>query len=286
MIHNKILDHKNKIEALYQHVKYPEAIDWWAAHYAYDELDVAISNARHLDPARQLLENSVWERIVPAEGRILDLGCGRGFFSGRLHRVMGGKVSITGMDVSSAILKLAQSEHSEIDFVQGFAEVSPFKSGTFDVVLVISTFEHVVDPRPVIEEIARILRPRGYLYLCLHRPFLDPFIFPQLARLSFRGIKSLALKFGTKNLRKAMLNDTSIGYIGTLRQLRRNLEIWLSESGFHLIESRTLLHQFEWKLYKSLVPWAVPGLIRFGRWLNRLPLSYYKNLEYWLLRKP
>jgi hypothetical protein len=42
----------------------------------------------------------------------------------------------------------------------------------------------------------------------------------------------------------------------------------------------------EWAVYKKLAPWAIPELICVGEWLNRLPFGYYKNLEYWLLRKP
>lgn len=273
------LSHKTKLEHLYQHVKFPEAIDWWAAHYAQDELDVAISNARHLDPIRQAVEDEVWRRIVPVGGEVLDLACGRGFFSQRLRNALGGTVRITGIDLSETILRVAQTEQEGMPFVLGNAEKLPFIEGVFDAILVISAFEHMENPWPIIGETYRVLKPQGYLYICMHKSFLDPFIVPGVAKEFFRLIRR-------RDRRDTSKERAHIGYRGTLRELRRDLQIWLSEAGFEWVESRALLHQLDWGVYKKVVPGAVPGLIRIGRWLNRLPLSYYKNLEYWLLRKP
>ena len=91
--HNSNRSHKTKLEALYQDVRFPEAIDWWAAHYAENEMDVAISNARHLDPCRQAIENNVWRRIVPANGMVLDLACGEGHRVGQLSIIAVGHLA-------------------------------------------------------------------------------------------------------------------------------------------------------------------------------------------------
>jgi len=273
------LAHKKRLERLYQDVKFPEAIDWWAAHNARDELDVAISNARHLDAARQAMENEVWRRIVPVGGRVLDLACGRGFFSRRLINALDGKATITGIDLSETILRAAQAEQEGIPFVLGNAEALPFPGSVFDAVLVISAVEQMEDPLPIIAEIYRVLKPQGYLYLCLHKPFLDPFVLPGAAKRSYRLIGRLARKATSRT-------HPHIGYKGTLRELRRNLRLWLSETRFEKVTSRALLHQLDWAVYKMVAPWAIPCLIRLGQRLNRLPLNYYKNLEYWLLQKP
>lgn len=270
--------HKNKLEDLYEDIKFPEAIDWWAGHNAKDELDVAISNARHLDATRQTIENKIWRRIVPVGGQVLDLACGRGFFSWRLMTELDETVKITGIDLSETILRVAKAEQKGIPFVLGNAEALPFPGGTFDAILVISAFEHMEDPLPIIEEIYRVLKPLGYLYLCLHKPFIDPFVLSGVAKRFYRLIGRLARRVTSGEY-------PLIGYKGTLRELRRNLRTWLSETGFERVESRTLLHQLDWGVYKMAAPWSVPYLIRLGQQLNRLPLNYYKNLEYWLLRK-
>lgn len=270
--------HKEAIESLYSNVRFPNAIDWWTAHYAQSDVDVAISNARHLDPTRQAIENEVWRRIVPVGGQVLDLACGRGFFSQRLRGALDGAVRIIGVDLSETILRVAQVEQEGMPLVLGNAERLPFTEGAFDVVLAISTFEHMEEPRPIIEEIYRVLKPQGYLYISLHKPFLDPFIVPSLAKRFFELVRR-------RDQRDIPSEYTHIGYKGPLRELRRNLQVWLSGAGFEWVESRALLHQLEWGVYKKVIPGAVPGLVRIGRWLNRLPFTYYKNLEYWLLRK-
>ena len=277
--------HKIKLEQLYGNVNFPEAIDWWAARFAEDEMDIAISNARHLDPVRQNIENKIWKKIVPGGGIVLDLGIGRGFFSNRLIETFGGNVNLIGLDLSEAILQQTKAAHREVSLVLGEAEKSPFRKNSFDVVMVISTFEHIEDSEPVIPEIKRILKPQGYLYLCLHKPFLDPFILPTLVKRAFELMKKMGFGTGFAGNAKPNKDIPGIGFKGPLRKLRRSLKKWLLEAGLEWVESGTLLHQLEWRLYKKLTPRAIPGLIRIGQRLNRLPFDYYKDLEYWLLRK-
>jgi ubiquinone/menaquinone biosynthesis C-methylase UbiE len=157
------LRHREKIEELYKRIRFPEAIDWWASCYAMDELDVMISNARHLDPIRKEIENEVWRRIVPSGGLVLDLACGRGFFSWRVHKALEGKARIIGVDLSETILRAAHDQYRHIDFVIGDAEQMPFKSDIFTNVLVISSLEHMENPRHAIKEIYRVLKPGGSL---------------------------------------------------------------------------------------------------------------------------
>jgi SAM-dependent methyltransferase len=278
--------HRSKIEGLYRDIRFPEAIDWWSAHYAQDERDVAISNARHLDPTRQAIENDVWQRITPANGRVLDLACGRGFFSRRLREAVARPVRVVGIDLAETILRVAQSEQGWMQVVLCTAERLPFQEDTFDVILLISAIEQMEHPESLVPELERVLRPRGHLYLCLHKPYLDPFILPVLARWSLSLAEAGYRRIRPRLPEPAQPADERVGYSGTLGDLRRNLRIWLRDAGFEWVESMALLHQFEWRLYKRFVPWAIPFLLQLGQHLNRLPLSYYKNLEYWLLRKP
>ena len=277
-------NHKNKIEALYENVRFPEALDWWSAHYAEDTLDVAISNARHLDPKRQEIENHVWRRIVPSNGRVLDLGCGRGFFCNRLMEALELKVNIIGVDISETILKVASVEQKSSSFVCCDALRLPFSQSTFDIVLLITAIEQMEEPLLILQEADRILRNNGYLYLCIHKPYIDPLIGVPIVLLRF--IRDRYNIFKSNKYPIKSKHEKFIGFKGALTELRRELKISVSNIGFELVESGALLNQMEWRIYKYINPVLIPPLIKFGSWLNRLPINYYKDLEYWLIRKP
>ena len=279
--------HKEKIERLYRDVKFPNAIDWWSSYYARDELDVLISNSRHLDGFRQSIEDKVWKRIVPEKGQVLDLACGRGFFSNRIQRVVGGNVNVIGLDLSETILQKARSDHAGISFVLGSGEKLPFQNGSFDTVMVVSAFEHIENqPDPIIHEIHRVLKKGGYFYLSVHKPFVDPFLIPNLVKRLNKQLNRVAKSEINSNRAMDANDQERLGYRGTLRELRRRLKTVLTRTGLIRLESKYLLHQFNWRFYKKISPGMIPSLISIGKLLNRLPFGYYKNLEYWLLQKP
>lgn len=269
--------HARDMDSIYREIRFPEAIDRWMGHFAVDSLEVAVSNARMTDPVRQKIEDRVWRRIVSENDCVLDLACGRGFYSRRLLDRHHGRFRIFGLDISETVLRIARDESRGISYILGNAERLPIQDNALDVIICITAVEHIENPEPLIAEAARVLKPGGYLYICLHRPFLDPLVLPTAARLIYRMIRRLGSGYKKRQ---------RLGYPGSLGELRRHLRRWLSNAGFELVESGTLLHQMEWGIYRMLAPWAVPVLIRMGRILNRLPLTYYKDLEYWLLLKP
>lgn len=56
----------------------------------------------------------------------------------------------------------------DISYVQGVGEHLPFQESSFDVVICHNVLDHVIDPRVVLSEVARILKPRGALLLCVN----------------------------------------------------------------------------------------------------------------------
>ena len=275
-------EHKEIMESIYQQIRFSDAIDYWAAHFAKDEIDVAISNARHLDPHRQEIENRVWQRYFPEDGRFLDLACGAGFFTRRLSKALRGKGTIIGIDISYSALRYAKLRDNSFSFLNADGRVLPFDMASFEGVLAISTLEHVRENLPVLRECARILKPNGIFYLCVHKQSVDPFVFPTLfskfKRLVGRGLRRTGL------FPKAD-SSLSSSYSRPLSEVRRTLTEDFQTAGFELLERGPLLHSFQWGFYKKYLPWVVPSLIRLGKYLNRLPFSYCKNLEYWVWRK-
>jgi SAM-dependent methyltransferase len=71
----------------------------------------------------------------------------------------------------SNVVNLEVKDYPTTDII-GVADRLPFKSGSFDGVISIAVLEHVKDPFLCAREIARVLKPGGWLKCCV--PFLQP----------------------------------------------------------------------------------------------------------------
>ena len=125
------------------------------------------------DAWRRALERASCSHIAGAraEGRparILDLGCGPGFFS-ILFAEMGCKVD--AVDASDEMLARARvnaeamSLGDAIAFLQGDVTALPFEDGTFDIVASRNLMWLMRDPETAYAEWMRVLRPGGKLVL-------------------------------------------------------------------------------------------------------------------------
>ena len=92
--------------------------------------------------------------------RLLDLGCGAGdlLLAARKRGWQG-----QGLDVSSHAAQHVRDLGFEV-FV-GELEAAKFPTAHFDVVTAAELLEHVFDPRALVAEVARILRPGGLFWL-------------------------------------------------------------------------------------------------------------------------
>jgi SAM-dependent methyltransferase len=93
---------------------------------------------------------------LPVTGRVLEIGCGNGkvLRTAAAHRP---KLELFGCDVR---------EPTEAPDVYSFRRVEvdlPFDSASMDVVLIFDVLEHVPDPRHLLTEAVRVLRPGGQL---------------------------------------------------------------------------------------------------------------------------
>ena len=97
---------------------------------------------------------------------VLDVGCGPGVLSG-LFAEQGHRV--TGVDINEALIDIARhrARDAGVDarFVVGSADALPVPDGSVDICLAPELLEHVLDWERCLEEVTRVLRPRGCLFL-------------------------------------------------------------------------------------------------------------------------
>jgi SAM-dependent methyltransferase len=97
-----------------------------------------------------------------AQGRLIDVGGSTGDFAWEMGRQPGW--SALSIDISKAAVAQAQAE-AGVEGAVAILNAAPFADGSFDAITMWNVFEHVYDPRAVIAEAARLLRPGGVLVI-------------------------------------------------------------------------------------------------------------------------
>ena len=91
---------------------------------------------------------------------ILDVACGTGvLFPDYLKR---GAASVTGIDISPEMAKIAQSKFPEVQVICGDVEEVEF-GRKFDAVMVYNAFPHFPEPANLIRVLAGLVKPGGKL---------------------------------------------------------------------------------------------------------------------------
>lgn len=100
-------------------------------------------------------------------GRVLDLGCGAGDFLRGVERTSGWEAF--GTDLSSYAIGIARREsaagNSDLHLFCGELAAAQLPPEYFDAVFVRNVLEHVREPAGLLDEVWRILRPGGRLWL-------------------------------------------------------------------------------------------------------------------------
>lgn len=104
--------------------------------------------------------------INPGE-KVLDAGCGTGFFAAEFVRA-GGKV--IGIDIGAELLAIAQKNVPKAEFKSGSSEALPFDKESFDKIVFVLSLQNMSDMKKAITEAARTLKPKGKMYLVLNHP--------------------------------------------------------------------------------------------------------------------
>jgi len=101
------------------------------------------------------------ESLALERPKILDVGCGTGWFTGCLAR-LGPAV---GIDLSATAIALAGAQYPGVTFIAGNLFESPLPAAHFDLVVSQEVIAHVKDQAGLLDRIADALRPGGYLVI-------------------------------------------------------------------------------------------------------------------------
>ncbi|MBL7197349.1 MAG: class I SAM-dependent methyltransferase [Candidatus Omnitrophica bacterium] len=97
------------------------------------------------------------------KGKLLDFGCGDGQF---LHMISKYCESFYGVDISEVAIKKALNKYPDIKFaVLNETGVTDFPDNFFDTICAMDILEHILDVESTLEELRRILKPRGKLLI-------------------------------------------------------------------------------------------------------------------------
>lgn len=120
----------------------------------------------------------LWKELEGTPRRILDLGCGLGGKTHRLTEEGDPATTVVALDIDFEHVQGAAAYHRHVgtDVIPklcGDAARLPFADASFDHILTADTLEHFPEPRAVLREMRRCVRPEGRVVL-LFNPWRSP----------------------------------------------------------------------------------------------------------------
>ena len=137
------------------------------------KLEMSIPAYDRINRFATLGQVSKWRRMVqdrlPAEGRILEVGCGPGSFAeevvGRDLVCLAPIPEMLRCAESRVNPKRAARGDSAVEFVEATAEDLPFDDNSFDAVCSLFSFRDWYDKRAGLSEVLRVLKPGGIIVI-------------------------------------------------------------------------------------------------------------------------
>jgi ubiquinone/menaquinone biosynthesis C-methylase UbiE len=138
-----------------------------------------------------------------AQPRLLEIGCGSGYYSEIFSHFLNGKVSYTGIDQSPAMIERARGRYPRLRFEVCDAVALPFPDKTFDIAFDGVSLMHIVNYEKAIAECRRVAS-----VACIFH--------------SVPIFKNRATTYFQKNAYGALVTETVFNRSSLLESFRRN----------------------------------------------------------------
>lgn len=174
-------------------------------------------------------------------GKLLDIGAATGFFIA-IAKKRG--FDVTGIELSDFAAR--KGRENGLNVITGDLLDINFEPGSFDIVTMFDVLEHVPDPKKLIKEVSRILKPNGLIII--NTPDAESLWAKILGKRWQLIMPPEHINyFSPQNLSNYLKNngyevkiDTKIGKKFTLQYILKMLYKWLG-SGIFLVKSNKLL---------------------------------------------
>jgi SAM-dependent methyltransferase len=142
-------------------LKEPEKIYWGDVDKYFKEARLIFEGKqRHHRDSNYVEDLKLIYRYKPS-GTMLDIGTNMGFF---LRNARNWKWSLYGVEPSPSLSEMAR-RYFGLNVKTAFLEDAGFEDTFFDVVTMTDVFEHIPQPGETLNEVHRILKPDGILFI-------------------------------------------------------------------------------------------------------------------------
>ena len=200
---------------------------WSGDDYSRDELRRLKASTKIECLLKHVSVDSFWN--------VVDFGSGPGYVSEELYRRA--KCNITCIDSSEKAVALAKERLKNFPFTFIFSDVcsSGLDTHGFDLAMCCGIIEHVIDRELFLDEIQRVLKPGGILYVVssnrysmiwpqrILKQILGLWPFGYQVNIPFKQLSKLMSRHGFKIVEHEVIND-----IGDYRILGK-IDRWLSK---------------------------------------------------------
>jgi ubiquinone/menaquinone biosynthesis C-methylase UbiE len=145
-----------------------------APHHQHEVFSA--SRAAHLDSRLRRFfyrPDRLAERYVKPGGRVLDFGCGPGFFTREFAKQVGESGQVFAIDVQDEMLQIVRGKLDTEGLLPRVTthkcqpdsiNLPPDLNGTFDAAFTIFVVHEVPDPEKLFREIAALMKPGGTFF--------------------------------------------------------------------------------------------------------------------------